>query len=249
FLVEALTGFVVHEIEPAGAVTSDNVAWLISAIAPSGRLTSHRLRECVVSVLNRISPTPIALRAFLISCLRADVGNGCGVPNSLVARNAAALDSCILEVAGSVFATLRPCGLRLTRPELDDIRAIDGLDAVSESGVWQRFVSAMSAVSLLDSAEYAVPDSSDVLAYIRGERASSWQACQFARLTREQLTVRTLERQRAAIFVGPPPRLATSTDFAAAWGGIAGYDQACQELTAAGYDIRIAAVRRPVNAA
>jgi hypothetical protein len=52
FLVEALTDFVVSEMEPAGSVTDDNAAWLISAIAPSGTLMSHRLRECIL-IANR----------------------------------------------------------------------------------------------------------------------------------------------------------------------------------------------------
>jgi hypothetical protein len=249
FLVEALTDFVVSEMEPAGSVTDDNAAWLISAIAPSGTLMSHRLRECVVAIMASAAPAPVRLRAFLISCLRADLTSRTGAAISLMSRNPAAVDRAILDLAEAIFGGISACGLRLTRPELDDLRAINATRAVAASEVWPRFLAALTSLSLLELADYALPDLESVVAHIHEAADPPWQAASILALDAEGVKLRSLERQRTAIVHGVAAKPATVTDFAAVLGGTAGYETARRALVGAGYAIQAATGSRAVDAA
>lgn len=64
---EALTDFIVNQSEPAGYITQENADWLISCIAPEGRINSRKELELAVHIIDCARWSPATLVAFALA--------------------------------------------------------------------------------------------------------------------------------------------------------------------------------------
>lgn len=64
FFVEALSEYIVHQVEPRGYVSPDQAEWLIERIDSNGRLDSLTELELLVKVLEKALHTPESLRCY-----------------------------------------------------------------------------------------------------------------------------------------------------------------------------------------
>jgi hypothetical protein len=66
FFVEALSEFLVHQIDPKGYVSEDQAEWLIERIDNNGRLDSLTELELLVKVLEKAYNVPERLKAYAL---------------------------------------------------------------------------------------------------------------------------------------------------------------------------------------
>lgn len=67
FFVEALSDFLVHNVEPAGYVNEKQANWLVSAIARNGSVASKPELELLITVLEKSQRSPERLSAFALA--------------------------------------------------------------------------------------------------------------------------------------------------------------------------------------
>jgi hypothetical protein len=67
FFVEALSDFLVGNVEPAGYVNEKQAKWLMSAISRGGQVASRTELELLITVLEKSKRSPEALSAFALS--------------------------------------------------------------------------------------------------------------------------------------------------------------------------------------
>lgn len=78
FFVEAVSEYIVHQVEPKGYVSEDQAQWLIERIDNNGRLDSMTELELLVKVLEKALGTPERLRAFALAQIEKAVLTGEG---------------------------------------------------------------------------------------------------------------------------------------------------------------------------
>ncbi|NJR13427.1 MAG: hypothetical protein HC779_03215 [Phyllobacteriaceae bacterium] len=67
FFVEALSDFLVMNVEPAGYVSEKQAAWLVSAIARNGSVATRAELELLITVLEKSQRSPERLSAFALA--------------------------------------------------------------------------------------------------------------------------------------------------------------------------------------
>ncbi len=73
FMAEAVADHLLQRSEPAGIVTETKASWLISAIAPKGRIATRGGTEALIRTIELASEIPAAFAAFAIRELWRDV--------------------------------------------------------------------------------------------------------------------------------------------------------------------------------
>jgi len=76
--VEALTDFVVHQMEPAGFVSHENAAWLMAKLGADGRIASATELELLVKILESATACPPQLSAYALAQVKEAVVSGEG---------------------------------------------------------------------------------------------------------------------------------------------------------------------------
>jgi hypothetical protein len=82
FFVEALTDFVVHQMEPEGYVSDDNARWLAGRIDKDGALDSVTELELLLSIFETAKSVPDTLSAYALDQVKQAVVSGTGVTRS-----------------------------------------------------------------------------------------------------------------------------------------------------------------------
>jgi hypothetical protein len=78
FMAEAVADHLICRSEPYGVISDEKASWLISAIAPSGRIATQGGIETLIRTLESASVLPPSLVAFAIRELWAEVISGEG---------------------------------------------------------------------------------------------------------------------------------------------------------------------------
>ena len=68
--VEALTDFLVYQMEPQGYLSDDNASWLIGHVARDGKVEGLREMELLVHVMQKSTQTPRSLKLFVLNAVR-----------------------------------------------------------------------------------------------------------------------------------------------------------------------------------
>jgi hypothetical protein len=159
FFVEAVTDYLVRQLEPTGYVTAEKAHWLVSQISQDGRVTTKTELDLLVRVLDKARWVPASLVTFALSQVRAAVVHGDGplrlgqVPmRGVIADREVELIRAILCSLGS------DTSLAITRAEAEMLLDINAALAASPARpAWtDLFVKAVANV-LMSSAGYAVP--------------------------------------------------------------------------------------------
>jgi hypothetical protein len=159
FFVEAITDYLVRQLEPAGYVTAEKAHWLVSQISQDGRVTTKTELDLLVRVLEKARWVPASLVTFALAQVRAAVVNGDGplrlgqVPmRGVIAEREVELVRAILCALGS------DSSLAITRAEAEMLLDINAaLAALPARPAWtDLFVKAVANV-LMSSAGYAAP--------------------------------------------------------------------------------------------
>jgi hypothetical protein len=70
FFVEALSDYLIGQVEPRGYLSEGNADWLMSAIRRDGSTPSALELELIVSLLEKSRQSPAELAAFALACVR-----------------------------------------------------------------------------------------------------------------------------------------------------------------------------------
>jgi hypothetical protein len=218
FFVDALTDYLVRQLEPTGYVTAEKAHWLISQISQDGRVTTKTELDLLVSVLDTARWVPASLVTFALSQVRAAVVNGDGplrlgqipIPG-VIAEREVELIRAMLCALGS------DSNLALTRAEAEMLLEIDAaLQGSAARPAWtDLFVKAVANV-LMSAEGYSVPPRKIALGADRnaGPRREPWPNAAlptmvalslnsvreaYHRQTLEERALSRLERQRIEI--------------------------------------------------
>jgi hypothetical protein len=218
FFVDAITDYLVRQLEPAGYVTAEKAHWLISQISQDGRVTTKTELDLLVRVLDKARWVPASLVTFSLAQVRAAVVHGDGplrlgqVPiEGVIAEREVELIRTMLCSLGS------DSSLAITRAEAEMLLDINAaLQGSPARPAWtDLFVKAVANV-LMSSAGYAVPPRKIALGADRsaGPRREPWPVAALAtmvalslnsvreayhRQSLEERALSRLERQRIEI--------------------------------------------------
>lgn len=78
FFIEAITDYLVNQVQPEGYIVTDNAAWLIERITADGRVQSRTELELLVHVLDKARWSPPSLASFALEQVKEAVLSGDG---------------------------------------------------------------------------------------------------------------------------------------------------------------------------
>src|SRR4051812_37164106 len=78
FFIETVTDFLIREIEPTGYLTSEQTAWLVERLAPTGRIETKTELDLLLNVVEKARWAPESLIRFGLDQIRAAVVSGKG---------------------------------------------------------------------------------------------------------------------------------------------------------------------------
>ena len=78
FFVEAITDYVVNQVDPPGYVSEDNANWLINHISRKGLVSSSSELELLVNILDKAKSSPERLVRFALEQVKSGVLTGSG---------------------------------------------------------------------------------------------------------------------------------------------------------------------------
>ncbi len=146
FFIEAVTDYVVHQMEPDGYVTAANAKWLMEHVARDGAVQTKTELELVVNVLGKSRWSPPSLTLFALEQVYAAVRDNAGplrdargIGSGTIAENEVELLRRIL------YAFDNDGPMALTEPEIAVLCRIDGVvEAAGLNGAWtELFVKAL----------------------------------------------------------------------------------------------------------
>jgi hypothetical protein len=178
FFVDALTEYLVRQVEPTGYVTSDKACWLISQIAVDGRVATKTELDLLVRILTTARWVPASLVTFALSQVRAAVVHGDG-PLRLgqTPMQGVIVESEVALVRTMLCALGGDSALSVTRAEAEVLFDInDALAASSAGPAWTDLFVKVVANALMASAGYAMPPRRIALGADRqtGPRREPW---------------------------------------------------------------------------
>jgi hypothetical protein len=121
FFVEALTDYTVHQAEPRGYVTDENVTWLIARIMHNGQVETDTELELLINVLEQAISAPGELSVFALKEVKAMV-----LKRNRISEREVALLRRVLYAAGGQEA------IAITREEAEVLFDIDHVRGGSE---------------------------------------------------------------------------------------------------------------------
>lgn len=79
FYLEAITLFIVDQVEPKGYISDENAHWLIESIAADGKINSATELELLILIIEKASFSPPHLAEFTLLQVKEAVLNGSGL--------------------------------------------------------------------------------------------------------------------------------------------------------------------------
>jgi hypothetical protein len=165
FFVEAITDYLVNEVEPRGYLTSANADWLIERISADGVVKSETELELLLSVIDKARWAPERLSKFALEQVEMAVIEGAGpmrTGQELIAGRVTETDLTMLRRA--LYAFGGHGNIAVTRSEAEVLFRINDAtaDAPNADGWQQLFVKAI-ANTIMAASGYRVPSREDAL--------------------------------------------------------------------------------------
>lgn len=163
--VEAVTDYIVAQVEPQGHVSEENADWLIDRISRDGTVKSATELEILVKVLEKAQTSPQRLVAFALSQVRKSVVDGEGplarggkLVKGAVSREEAELVRRIL------FAFGGDGNIAVTRDEAEVLFDINDASATAENDpAWNDLFVKTIANFMMAASGYQVPSRQEAL--------------------------------------------------------------------------------------
>lgn len=221
-LVEAVTEHIVEQAAPEGYVNSVNARWLLSQIAPEGRIATKAGLDLVVNVLDKARWSPLSLARLAMEQVLLAVTCGQGPLRADGSAPAGSITPTEVELLRRILYSFASDGhVAVTRTEAEVLLAIDeAVAAAPPNAEWlDLFVKAIANVALSASG-YAISSREQALAQTAAldqpERQMPGGAFQRALLSSsygdviaayrqqssEERALQRLERQRVEIITG-----------------------------------------------
>ncbi len=218
FFIEAITDFIVKEVEPEGYVTAANAEWLIGVIARDGRVETKTELDLLINVLDKARWSPASLVRFALAQVKEAVVHGDGPLRDGGTLEPGTISEGEVELLRRIlYAFGGDGGVAVTRAEAEILFEIN--DALGESAAcpaWTDLFAKAIANVVMGSSGYAVPSREEAMRRdewldCRGELAPSGMAGEvvrhglgsiwslFTEQNSEERALARLERQRIEI--------------------------------------------------
>jgi len=163
--VEAVTDYIVEQVEPQGHVSEENANWLIDRISRDGTVKSASELEILVKVLEKAQTSPQRLVAFALSQVKKSVVDGEGplarggkLVKGTVSRDEAELVRRIL------FAFGGDDNIAVTRDEAEVLFDINDANVTAENDpAWNDLFVKTIANFMMAASGYQVPNRQEAL--------------------------------------------------------------------------------------
>lgn len=218
FFVQAICDYVVNQAEPEGYVTAANADWLMSKIAPEGRVRSKTELDLLLQVLDTARWSPECLVRFALDEIKRAVIEGDGPLRMNGTRATGTISDAEVDLIRRILYAFGGDGnIAITRAEAEVLIAIEeSLATGTPNAAWtDLFVKAMANVILATSG-YAPPSREEALrsdawlkrrgdlspshlvgAMVTGSLSSVWDT--YTEQSSEERALARLERQRVEI--------------------------------------------------
>jgi len=231
FFVQVMCDYIVNQAEPDGYVTAANADWLISRIAPDGKLRTKTDLDLVLQVLETARWSPERLVRFALDEIRRAIVNGKGPLRANGTHvNGVITDTEVDMIRRVLLAFGGDGNIAVTRAEAEALISIEeSLEGSTPNPAWtDLFVKAMANV-ILASSGYGPPSREEALradaglkragdatteipveAMVTKSLSSVWAS--YTEQSSEERALARLERQRIEIITNDEV-----TDGDAAW--------------------------------
>lgn len=165
FLVEAITDYLVFQVNPQGYITSDNAAWLLERIRRYNLDSSRLALDLTVNVMEKARWAPVSLSTYALGQVKMAVLTGTGPLRADGATSARAISVGEVDLLRRILYAFGGDGhVAVTRDEADILFDIDeAVEGSRPNPAWtDLFVKAVANVMLATSG-YAVPSREEAL--------------------------------------------------------------------------------------
>lgn len=151
--VEALTDYAVHQAEPRGYVTPENVQWLIGHISRDGHVQTSTEVQLLVNVLEKAISAPDPLAVYALNEVKTQV-----LRSNRIAEHEVSLLRRVLYAAGGQQ------GIAITREEAEVIYAIhDAHQGQDDDPAWIDLFTKVLLNHLMFASGFAPPSREEAL--------------------------------------------------------------------------------------
>jgi hypothetical protein len=139
FFVEAISTYVVHQVEPRGYIDDSNATWLMSKIDHDGRVDTLGELELLVKILESASNAPDSLKSYALHQVETIVLTGEGPTRDGGAIDANAISDAEVKILRRLlFAQAGDGPAKVSRVEADLLfRLKDATLGANNSSAWQ----------------------------------------------------------------------------------------------------------------
>ncbi len=218
YFIEAITDYLVNQVEPVGYITAQNASWLIDRVSHDGHADTRTKLELIINVIDRARWAPESLVQFALAQVRDNVLTGKGVLRDGTNLEPGSIGEADVELLRRILYAFGGDGnVAVTRAEAEVLFEInDALDDKSSVAWSDLFVKAI-ANSVMSVSSYAVPTREEALrrdAWLdyhtdlsplglikKIKKSGTSLLNDYRRLTREEDALDRLERQRIELIV------------------------------------------------
>ncbi|MCB1510814.1 MAG: hypothetical protein KDJ36_07905 [Hyphomicrobiaceae bacterium] len=165
FFVEAVTDYIINEVDPKGYLTVDNADWLISHISRDGRVETQTELELLINVLDKARWTPERLVRFALEQIEFAVLHGNGPLRAGKELAPGCVTSADVELLRrAIYAFGGEGNVSVTRSEAEVLFRIN--DATAEANnvpEWQELFVKAIANAVMAASGYRVPSRAEAL--------------------------------------------------------------------------------------
>jgi hypothetical protein len=165
FFVEALSDFLVHQMQPAGYVTKDNADWLLARIAVDGHVSSATELELLINVIDKARWAPASLAAFALGEVKRAIVTGEGPVLAGKQSPAGSVGAAETELLRRIlYAFGSDGGIAITRAEAEVLFDINDATAGGDNSIeWTDLFTKAVANFLMAASGYAAPSREEAL--------------------------------------------------------------------------------------
>lgn len=218
YFIEAITNYLVDQVEPVGYVTAENAQWLIERIGKDGRVETRTELELAINVIDRARWAPESLVKFTLQQVRDAVVTGKGVLRSGHALKPGTIGEAEVELLRRILYAFGGDGnVAVTRAEAEILFEINDAIGGKPNAAWTDLFIKAIANAVMAVSSYAVPTREEALrrdawldyhtdlsplGMIKKIAAGGFSLREGYRLlTREESALDRLERQRIEMIV------------------------------------------------
>ena len=165
FFVEAVTDYIVNEVEPRGYLTSANADWIIERISKDGIINSRTELELLINVIDKARWSPERLVKFVLEQVESAVLDGAGPLRTGPHLEAGRVtDDDVDMLRRALYAFGGDGNIAITRTEAEVLfRINDGTAHADNSDHWQELFVKAIANTIMAASGYKMPSREEAL--------------------------------------------------------------------------------------